>query len=198
MKGGAETGVEPRRGFVHQEDVRATEERAGHRQALLHAGGVGSVGPVGVVGECGDVEGELNPLAPLVPIEAVEACEELEVLPPGKSLVERAFVSDDESDARAEVRTGEGEELPVETNLASMWEQDASAAAHERGLSGAVGAEEGDDASGGELERDVVQRERWEGSTNDERPDEPAVRRKSNADAAYAEHTLRTFVIGLR
>ena len=152
FEGAAGGRVEAVEGLVGEEELGVVDEGAGDGEALGHSaaegfdGVVGAVGEVNILEEGGGAGGRV--------FDAVEFAEELEVLAGGEVAVEHGLVAD-EADARAD--GGGGALLAEERKRAGGGSGEGGEEAKEGALAGAVGAEEGDVAAGGDLEVDVAQ-----------------------------------------
>ena len=127
--------VERRKGFIHQQNFRPDDERAGKANALAHtARQLLRIGTFKTV-ETDEVDGCERPLAPLGRSDALSLETKLDVLQhrqPGK---ERKALKN-----HGNVGIGAKNRTPLESDVALAWADEACNRAQQRGLAGAGAA----------------------------------------------------------
>jgi hypothetical protein len=148
-------GVEVVRGLVDEQDGRRGEQRAGDREALLHAVRPAADRAARRLGEADVLQHLAGARDGGALAHAVQAREEDEVLETGDAQVERAVAGRDETDAAA---SGAAAAVGAEDADAAAARVDEPAQhAQQRGLAGAVGAEQGVDLAGPCCQVDALQ-----------------------------------------
>ena len=151
-------GVEVVGRLVDEQHVGLGQQRAGDRQALLHAVRPAVHGPVGGVLEADGGEHGARPGHGLTAPEAVQPREEDEVLDARQAQVEGPVPGGDEAHAVAQL--ARAEPLAAEQRHAPAGGRgEAGEDAGERRLARAVGPEQGVDAAGVQRHRHAVERD---------------------------------------
>jgi hypothetical protein len=143
---GARLGIEPCRGLVEEEHLRAVEQTHGHIQAALHATGVGLRLAVCGVGQPQALERVGHPFAKLSASDSVELALQDEVLATGRLGIGPVLLADDADRPACPDRIGEdvdaGDPRAAAVGLAER-RQDPDG----RRLSGAIRAKQAKDGA---------------------------------------------------
>ena len=137
--------VEARRGLVEDQQARAADEARAEVEPAAHAARVAAHEPVGGVGQAEPLERLLRTAAGLGAAQAVEPADHLEVLAAGERGVDRGELPG-QADQRAHARRVAQDVAAEHPRAAGIGPQQRGEHAHERGLAGAVRAEEALDA----------------------------------------------------
>ena len=154
--------VEASRRLVEEHEARLIDQRAGDRQAPLHAAGQRLDLGIGAIGQLDELEQVGGPPARLAPGQVEVAAIDDEVVAGGHLLVEPIFLGDD-ADPRPDRRTAGVRIHPEDPELATRPRRDAADHAHRRRLPRPVRAEEAECLATRDVEVDRVDgRERAE------------------------------------
>ncbi len=147
--------IEPKRGFVEEENLRRVQKAAGDLETALHAAGEFLHLIVAAIPQFEELEQFFCALATNLAGHVIEHAMDLHVFPGGEVAVEARILKDDAEALTGLVLMGSRIE-PVELDRAAWWLQQGSEHFDGGGLPCSVGTEEGEDFSFGNVERDIV------------------------------------------
>ncbi len=152
----AAPGIETGGRFVQEDDLRAVDQTHGQVEAPAHPSGIGRERLASGIGELESLEQLLNPFAAVSSRQVSEPGHQQQVLLAGQDAVHRGELSG-QTDQAPDGGWLADDIVTTDPRGATVRPEQGGKDVHDRGLSGAVGSEQRKDATGGDVEVDVVQ-----------------------------------------